>query len=387
MTTKSLTKNISYFVALAAFAAKGSAAPLVSLGDDVELFILGSAGVQYESNLFATSLNEVDDFRFTLSPGVELAFGGSPAANAKLVYRHHFHLYESNTALDGDYADLSFQGRYDTGVFLGTLNASYRERASNSAQLLNEAPGTPGLVERDEYNIDANGRYQVSQLTAFSVGVQYNEMNFKDPTLTSHDSFSVPVTYYYRVRPNLDLTAGYRYRKTNVDGNFPNSRDNFFSIGAQGELGSPLFVGNATIGYQERKLRGVNYKTDSLFYNFMVTYLASARMSHFVSLSRDFRTSSNQGNTFTYAALTVGTRARLSNTVSANASITYAEADYREAGNREEDHVFFNVGMTYSPNDYFSVNAHYGYTNVDGVGLRASDYVRSRVSVSASVRY
>jgi hypothetical protein len=224
-------------------------------------------------------------------------------------------------------------------------------------------------------------------LTAFSVGVQYDEMDFRDPALTSYQSVSVPVTYYYRVRPNMDLTASYRYRKTQVDGIFPNSRDNFFSIGAQGELGSPLFVGNATIGYQERKLRGVNMKSDSVFYNFMVTYLASARISHFVNFSRDFRTSSNQGNTFTYASLTVGSRARLTNTISANASFTYAEADYRQAGNREEDHVFFNVGMTYSPNDYLNINANYGYTNVDGTGFSASNYVRSRVSVSASVRY
>ncbi len=386
MTTKSLTKKISYLVALAAFAAKGSAAPLVSLGDDVELFILGSAGLQYESNIFARSTNEVDDFRFTMSPGVEFAFGRSPTANAKLVYRHNFHFYESNTSLDGDYADLSFQGRYDTGVFLGTLSAHYRERASNSAQDLGGGAITGRLVERDEYSVNANGRYQISQLTAFSVGFQFEEMNFKGAGLTSYESVSVPVTYFYRVRPNLDLTAGYRYRGTQVDGNFPNSRDNFFSIGAQGELGSPLFVGNATIGYQERKLRGVDYKSDSVFYNFMVTYLASERVSHFVSFSRDFRTSSNQGQTFTYASLTFGSRARLTNTLSANVSLTYAEADYLQAV-REEDHVFFNVGMTYSPNDYLNINANYGYTNIEGVGFGAADYNRSRVSVSASVRY
>lgn len=389
MTTTSLTKKISYFIALAAFAAKGSAAPLVSLGDDIELYLLGTAGLEYESNLFASSVTEVDDFRLTLSPGVEFAFGGSSAATAKLIYRHHFHFYEDNTALDGDYADLSFQGRYDTAVFIGSLSASFRERSSNSAQFLGgeTISGSESLISRDEYRVAANGRYQVSQLTAFSVGAEYEEMNFRSANQTSYDSITVPVTYFYRVRPNMDLTVGYRYRKTDVDGLFPGSRDNFFTIGAQGELGSPLFAGNATVGYQERKLRGVDYKTDSMFYNFMVTYLASARVSHFVSLSRDFRTSSTQGQTFTYAALTVGTRARVSNMVTANASLTYAKADYRDAGNREEDQVFFNVGMTYSPNDYLNINANYGYSNIDGSGALANEYTRNRISVSASVRY
>lgn len=386
MTKKSLIQKSSLVLGLAAFAVNGNAAPAISLGEEVDLFLLASAGITYESNLFADSTNEVDDFRLNMSPGIELALGRSPAANAKLVYRHHFHIYDDRSELEADFADLDFRAVYDSGIFVGNLVATFRERASNDVDTTDaNLPGR--LIRRDEANVSATGRYQFTELIAFSAGLEFNEFRFREPNLTSHEAWSVPVTFFYRVRPALDMTAGYRYRKVNVSGLFPDARDNFFFIGAQGELGSPLFIGNASIGYQERSLRGVNEKFDSVFYNFMVTYLASARVSHFLSIGRDFRTSSNQGTTFTHASVTFGSRARLTNRLSANVSLTYAEAKYQRSL-REEEHVFFNVGMTYRPNDYLSLNANYGYVNVDGLGTpAASDYTRNRISVSASVRY
>lgn len=382
---KPFFKTISAAAAAFAFGISVNSAPLVSLDEDIELFVVGSTGIEYQSNLYTDEVNRVDDFRFALSPGFEIVQGRTPAATASVAYRHHFHMYDSESTQDGNYADLSAEAHYDTGVVVSNFNASYRERASNDADI--NLIGR--LVKRNEIRLGGNARYQISELMAASGGLEYDDIDFRDPSLTSFASYTVPLRYYYKVRPNLDLTAGYRYRQTDVDSitGVGDSRDHFFSIGAQGELGSPMFVGDVSLGYQERRLRGTGEKRTSPSYNMMVTYLATSRVNHYASLGYDFRTSSSGGLSYKYGNLTIGSRAQITDMISTNVSLTYAEADYQRSA-RAEDHMFFNAGVTYNPNEYVSVQAEYAYQSVDGKNtLGASDYRNNRLSVSASVRY
>jgi hypothetical protein len=373
----------SIAVAAAAFGLSSYGAPLLALDEDTELFVLGSAGIEYESNLYTDRVNRVSDFRFTASPGVEIAHGRTPAANASVTYRHHFHFYDSESTRDGNYADLSAQARYDTGVTISNIQASFRQRVSNDADV--NLVGR--LVKRDETRLNGSSRYQISELMGISAGLEYADTSFKDPALTSFDYYAIPLTYYYKVRPQLDLTAGYRYRNTSVSGPTGDSKDNYFFVGAQGELGSPMFIGNLSLGYQERKFSGINDKRSSPSYSFMVSYLATPRITHFANLAYDFRTSSSQGLSYSYGSLTIGTRARITDMIATNFSLTYAEAEYQRSP-RAEDHMFFNAGVTYNPNDYVTVRADYAYQSVDGKNTAgASDYRNNRLSVSASVRY
>lgn len=380
---KDIFKKTTLAAAAAALWVGAHGAPLVSLDEDTELFILGTAGIQYESNLYTDRTNRVDDFRFTVSPGVEIAHGRTQAANASLIYRHHFHFYDSESTQDGDYADLSAQARYDTGITITNLQGSYRQRASNDADV--NLVGR--LVKRDEIRLNGNVRHQITELIGVSGGLEYSDTDFKDPNLTSFDYYAIPITGFYKIRPQLDLTAGYRYRNTSVSGATGDSKDNYFFVGAQGELGSPMILGNLSLGYQERKFSGINDKRSSPSYSFTVSYLATPRITHFGTLSYDFRTSSSQGLSYSYGSLTVGTRARITDMIATNFSLTYAEAEYQRSP-RAEDHMFFNAGITYNPNDYVTIRADYAYQSVDGKNTPgASDYRNNRMSVSASVRY
>lgn len=373
----------SLAVAAASIGLAGYGAPLLSLDEDTELFVLGTAGIQYESNLFTDRVNRVSDFRFAASPGVEIAHGRTQAAQASITYLHHFHVYDSESTQDGDYADLSAQARYDTGILISNVQASFRQRASNDADV--NLVGR--LVKRDETRLNGNARYQISELMGISAGLEYADTDFKDPALTTFDFYSIPLTYFYKVRPQLDLTAGYRYRNTSVSSATGDSKDNYFFVGAQGELGSPMILGNLSLGYQERKFSGSNDKRSSPSYSFMVSYLASPRITHYGNLAYDFRTSSSQGLSYSYGSLTIGTRARITDMIATNFSLTYAEAEYQRSP-RSEDHMFFNAGVTYNPNDYVTIRADYAYQSVDGNNSPgASDYRNNRISVSASVRY
>lgn len=52
-----------------------NASPLVSIGDNADLFFNGSSSVRWTSNLFRDEVNETSDVIFTVTPGLELNVG------------------------------------------------------------------------------------------------------------------------------------------------------------------------------------------------------------------------------------------------------------------------------------------------------------------------
>jgi hypothetical protein len=381
---KSLALKSTLALTLAVPVASLSAAPLFSLGNEVQVYGLGTVALEYQDNLFYDATNEVDDLMIRLSPGIEVQFGQSPAANAKLTYSHHFQMYDDQGTLDTDLSDFRFVSRYDSGVFLGLFNASFRELTSNTPDINRVGM----LVRRDEIRVNASGKYVMSQLTAMSLGLQYDDTNYRDPVFVDSTSFGVPLTFYYRIRPTVDLTAGYRYRSTDVSiGGLSDYRDHYVFVGAEGELLSPKLTGQVSLGWQDRDYKGGTGSDGNFSYNVSVTYAATPGANIYALLSNDFRTSAQLGRTYSYGMATLGANFAVAHNVRGNTSVTYAKADYRGI-RRAESHVFFDAGVTYSPNDYLSFRASYQYQDIDGNNLDgALDYTNNRFVVSASLRY
>lgn len=360
-----------------------SVSGLTKLGDSIELFVTGTAAIEYQDNLFLDRTGEVDDMVFVASPGVELTMAGRGATQMNLRYKHHLRFYDDNGGLDGDFSDLAFNVAYNSGVVLASFNLSVRELWSNTS----DANGNGFLVDRTETRANLNGKYVLTELTAFGLGIEYEKMDYELVQYTGYDSTALPLTVFYKVRPKLDLTAGFRYREVDVDRTNIDFEDVYYFVGAVGELFSPLWTGNVNFGYQERKYDVVDFEESSFFYDMRVTYRPTVKLSFYGGLGRDYRTSASGGASYTFASLLLGGKYAISDSISVDAGAEMGKAEYSNSP-REEDMLFWNLGVSYNPNEMFTLRAQYQYQDVDGGNTPfSSDYTNNKFVVSASVRY
>ena len=356
------------------------------LGDSSHFHVMADVSAVYEDNVLLQSKgSEQDDLSLVFTPGVELRMDSGGAASTLLRYQHSFVRYDKLSELDGDFAHLTFKTRYDSGVAMFNLSASYKEEYSNSYGI-DEALDIYGVnVLRDRIHVGADMKYQLSQLTALGVGVAYTDLDYDLDRFTDQTTLSVPLSVYYKVRPTLDLTAGVRYRETDTSIDLK-YEDWYYFVGAVGELFSPVFHADLNFGFQDRSVKsGVmpNGDADTTAYNLTVYYTGSAISTIYASLSRDYRTSADQALTYAYSSLSVGANFDLTQTITLNGSFALAKSEYEESI-REEDINIVRIGATYSPNDYFKVSASYYFRDVDG---NVVNYTNNEVRVTASLRY
>jgi len=366
-------------------AASASAAPLFAVGDEVEVFLYGEGSVTFDDNVFLTGSNEQDDMYFSLVPGLEVQLSPSGPGNAVLFYKEEFRMYDDFSELDDNYSTLIFQSAYDSGVASANLRLSYEEFAANDFTTFNNEIRET-TVDREKVTAHAIGKYKFSTKTAVSVGLLYDKLDYEEPGLSGHSSVAVPVTGFYRVSPALDVTAGYRFRDTNVDNSDAGYTDDYVFVGVDGELGSPKIRGEVKVGYQQRDY-DLGGDRSSPAYSASIQYDASASASYRLSVSRDYYTSASfGGTTYTRSMATIQANYRLTEMWSTDVALTYADADYKSY-DRQEDQLFAYLGVAYSPNEFLTVRAYYRYTNVDGSTILSNDFSQNLFSISASLRY
>ena len=245
-----------------------SQASVLQLGEDAQLHVLGDLQYVYEDNLFLLQNNEVSDRYLVFSPGLELRMAQEGTLSAVLRYQHSFTRYRDFDSLNGDYSDLSVKARYNSGVVLASAYLDYEELYTS---LRDVALAVGGPVEREEIGAGGNLRYEISELTAFRIGVDYDEVDYELDRYTDYDSLSVPLTFFYKVRPKVDLTGGLRYRNTNTTGPF-DYEDLYYFVGAVGELFSPVVFADVSIGFQERDFDGAATDASSASYDITFIY-------------------------------------------------------------------------------------------------------------------
>ncbi len=377
-----------------------SAAPMVAIGDDAALFINSSAGVEYNSNTFRTTTNRQSDTALVITPGVEMTYGamGAPAY-ATLTAGWEFRRHDKFSDLNGDYARINFDTAYDSGVTLFSGHASFNQYGVSSRSLSSLQIGAdlvPVPVDRNVGRANGYVRHTISDTLGLGGGLAFIGRTYKNtPTgrsLTNYDTWEVPLRVYYNVAPRLDAVAGYRLREVRIGDTpvgqvAPNYRDHYVFVGLDGEIFNPLWQASVDVGYQERKYRSTARDSiNSLSANAQLQYNADANRSYFIQASRDFEVSPVGASVYTRTQLTIGGTFRVNEMWSFIGAGSYAFTRYEDS-NRREDLFLLLAGVTYSPNEYVSINANVRFTDVDGRGANATDFRNEFLSLSASVRY
>ena len=426
-----LTASLFYWISVSS----SVAAPLVSIGDNTDIYFNGSSSLRWASNIFRNEEDEESDLSWTISPGLEVNLGrGISNADFTVITRYDIVRYEDNDRLDTELFHIEALGTYESSRLNLNGSASFDETKINSGQ--NNVAND--LVELNTTSAELDAEYQVSPKFSFSAGVRYDETEYQTyaDRFVDRETTRFPLSVYYELTPKLDLILGYTYATTDIEGtssrlirlvdstNIPPGpqiiadtaraqsgygRDShFYNIGLRGNISTKL-TGYFKVGYRARSLGDSTIleqyfdpndplvelqpqadsstnrdASDMLGLDSNLTWMATTKLLVQLALSRDFGTG-GEGES------TEATRANLVGNYSFNthwstmANLGYSETDYSDNG-RGDDQYTGGLRVMYVLNTYWRFSA--GYTYAENKSSRdGSSYESETLDLTAILRY
>ncbi len=346
-------------------------APFMAVGDSAELFVTGTVGIRADDNVFLTA-NPLSDVIFDVNPGLDLTFGKNSQFKGSFTLVDSIAKYSDNSNLDTNLVATNFQSGFDDGKLKLNFNVGYNELNQNAADIR-------GLTRRDVFSAGAKGEVEISQITSVGAGVAFNQENYKRRTYSDSSSLTLPLDFFYKVTPKVDLSVGYRYRSYQVDIG-EDSGDHFFNVGARGDF-TPKLSGRVAVGLNTRQLeRSGNENQFGLDAN--LNYEISPKTRLTLGAGNDFATSpqgQQQKNLTLNAALTFS----LTQEWSANAGLNYRRIGYAA---RSDDYLEGQLGAAYIVNANIRIVGGYTYRNYSSV-LAGSEFSNNVFSIGANLRY
>ena len=384
------------------------AAPLVSIGDNTDIFFNGSSSLRWSSNLFRNENNEESDSSWIVSPGFEINVGrGISNADLTVVTRYDVVSYQDNDNLDTELFHIQALGSYEASRLNLNGSASYDDTKINTP----ETNILDDLVELNTTSVDFDAEYRVSPKFSFSAGYKYSETEYQ----TYQDSFSdrettrFPLNVYYELTPKLDLILGYTHSITDIKGRSRllgpgvtevytgyDKDSDFFNVGLRGNILTKLTgyfkIGHRTIsaGDNNRLVNGTIVRTfdrdnsGMLGLDANLTWMASSKLLVQLALSRDFGTGGLGEAVETDSANLVGNYSFNAHW-SAMANLGYTERDTSNFG-RENELLNGGLRLMYVLNTYWRFSAGYAYSD-NKSNQDDSDYQSETLDLTAILRY
>ena len=379
------------------------AAPLVSIGDSVDVFFNGSSSLEWQSNVFSDERGAVDDFKLTLSPGFEVNVGrGLSNVDLSIITRYDIVRFDEVTDLDNELFHIKAVGSYAGSRLSVNGLVSYDESQSNGADGNDNQKGKLSASETTAANL--NGEYTLSPKFSFGAGVNYNKREYKESSSADRESYTVPLDIFYELTPKVDLSIGYTYTSTEVSSTVSGASEvsgydkeqHFVNVGARGDL-LPKLNGSFKIGFNTMDSDEPLIAEDSvavgrsdrdsdsgLGLDASFTYLATAKVNTQLSLSRNFDVA-GQGESTEATRVDLSANYSINTQYTATANLGYTLREYVDTG-REDDNYRTGVSLSYVPNQYWRFSTGYNYTENDSNDAGQS-YEAHVINVSASLRY
>ncbi len=358
----------------------------ITLGPDAILHLTADGQVRFDDNVTLSDINKDGDVIFVVAPGLELNYNGGQST-ALLVLTEQIIRYDDYRGYDGELFSGVGQYVYEGAKSKVTANASYREYSQGSISIRNREQA----VRHDVTNTSIDGIWAVTAKTSLGAGLFYNATNYPGSTYVDMENYGAPLDFYYAATPKLDLSVGYRYRRSLVD-ELPSytrsfdSKDHFFNVGARGEF-TPKLKGQIRVGQGKRVFdevpAGMDDSTDLFSFSGTLTYAYSPKASFDLTASKDFSNSAT-GVSQEVFAVRGGGKLELDPQWSVIGGVSYESSDYESA--RKDDFVTADLGVVYAMDENVSFNASYVHrTNFSTE--RFYDFSGNILSIGATLRY
>ncbi len=210
---------------------------------------------EYNDNILLAPRDELDDFIWTISPGITIELPARRWA-LRLGYRADVIRYTDHSELDTVEHTVQASAQYNSPIGATfSLQEEFR-RTQNFAGF--PVPELTTRVDRNENNLRLEGGYQFADrwsvgafynffLVDYDAGAQFDELDRKDHTVGG--------TLFYRVLPKTSVLAEYRYQIVRYDiDSVARDRDSdahFVLVGIKGDLTAKTSA-TIKVGYETK---------------------------------------------------------------------------------------------------------------------------------------
>ena len=350
------------------------------LGDNSELFITGVVTVSENDNIFLSNSNPTSSEITDLTPGLSYEFGKTDSqTQGQVAYYEDFQFFsKSGSQLDNQLGNFVFSTKYDDAKTKLNLDATWHQADEAEVGIQNLA----FLVDRDLYHIDGTGEVQITEKSSIGTGVVFDDTTYNTAGYANYKYVEVPVDYYFKVEPKLDLSAGFRYRSNTVGGNNIDSNDFYYNVGARGEF-TPKLTGEFDVGYLQRNFdngtTASGLGADSHF-----VYAVDPKNSVTLSIGDDY-TYFPTGLPVRNLGIALGATSALSEQWSITGQLGYNHYAYITT-TQIDNYYPVTVGVKYVIAKYLTVSANYTHSE-DSSNVLVYNFRDDIFSVSASLHY
>lgn len=354
------------------------AAPFLAIGDNAELFVTADAIAVYNDNILLASSPEEDDVIFTFRPGFDLQFGKDSLIKGYLVGTATLTTYAENNELNNELFGIGGASTYDNERLFLRVNASFNELDQPTIDV---TPTASKLVERDVTAAGVNGELTLSEKISVGGGFSYNDIDYNDAAYTDSTVYTVPVNVYYELTPKVDLSAGIRYSRTDLDlapgSTDPDKYDTlYYNVGARGAF-TPKLSGSFSVGYTTREANKDGDDENSFGTDASLAYAYSEKTQLRLAAGRNFSNASAGGSSYENTQISLSASSAITVDWRLNAAVTYRVLDYQGV-DRTDDYIEGSVGATYLINAHLTAGLSYLYRENTSSG---EDDARDRKSV------
>jgi outer membrane protein assembly factor BamA len=275
--------------------------------------------------------------------------------------------------IDFPYGDYDEKKRYDV-----RLQAGYNENTSPNDSV-------QAIVQTEELNLSALGRYYVSERTFLRGGVEFLDKQSQTAGFDDVQRISVPIEFFYDYSEDLSYGVGYRYTETDVSadvGAEADSTDHAVFLAVVGQV-APSVTAEVRLGGQERKFDDSTTFEDEtgFFMESLLTWAASDLTTVELNVGNDFDTAINGVSKETLFA-EVGVQHQFSDKIRASAGLGYEDVKY--SNDRDDEHFSVAIGSVYTLiEDQLEIEGGLRYADRDSTKVASNyDVLTARISIS-----
>jgi hypothetical protein len=386
-----MKKIISSSILLAAAVSAG-AAPLVTIGDQLDLFFKGSVVGKWDSNITTTSANKLNDYSAVFRLGAEADYGRNSKFKANVKFYEDLTRYASEKQFNSNLAHVAATASYVEANYSIKANFAFDQRYQNTSTAM--AAGE--LVRFNNWVAGIDGSYDFSEKVFGELGFNWARTEYLGKwasAYSNNDIYNIPLSILYRVTSKISVGLSYQYRHIDFSGGavansaWGDERDDHFGgLTVRGDILPKLNV-SAYAGVQYRDIRHatVNTGEDLAFaLKGTVSYELTEKIGLFATGRRDFGNGASRQSSVD-TGCEVGANYAFNQFVTFTTSFTYTYTDY-EGIDRKDDEYCGRVGVTYKPNKFLTLGANYRYLD-NASNVAAACYMQHLVDISVSIKY
>jgi len=397
--------TLATLLAATSLAPRASAAPLVSVGDNLDIFFKGAVTGQYNSNILSAAggPNKKDDYVVTLSPGLEVNYGKNSTTSVNLSYREDFVRYMQNDSLNDNLANVYLTATREQGDFVLTAKGSYVQAYTNTPSAI--IPTLNTILRSDVEDGNFKVLYNISPKFFTDVTFDYTQTEYQGSTGNAYQNvqqYTLPANIYYVYSPNFDFGLSYTYTQTEPQ-NAKNPviptplsvgrtrYNNYGGVSARIKSWEKI-TGSVSVGVTNNQIDaavGAPAGDDtSLGFNAKLQYDFSPKLGFFLNANRGFTTGA-QGQNIESTNAGLSAHYAYSEFVSFDAVfMNYTHSEYlgNFGGGRADNTYNPSFNVNWSPTSYLQLSAGYSYY-MNSSNATGATYNINLVTVSATLRY